>query len=131
MTIQILSSKIQEQVTEEAPQPSKREIEDYYEAAKSSQFTTAETRDIRVIKNKDKAKVEAAKAALEKDDSTKSWAKVAKKYSTDTTKSSGGLQAGVTEGAAGRTARRRRLRRARRVSRRADRRNRRPTPSSR
>jgi hypothetical protein len=51
-----------------------------------------------VIKNKDKAKVEAAKAALEKDDSTKNWAKVAKEYSTDTTKSSGGLQAGVTEG---------------------------------
>ena len=97
MTIQILSKEIQEQVTEEAPQPSNAEIENYYEAAKSSQFTTGETREIRVIKNKDKAKVEAAKAALEKDDSSKSWAKVAEKYSTDTTKSSGGLQAGVTE----------------------------------
>jgi foldase protein PrsA len=98
VTIQILSKEIQEQVTEEAPQPSNAEIENYYQAAKSSQFTTPETREIRVIKNKDKAKVEAAKAALEKDDSSKSWAKVAKKYSTDTTKSSGGLQAGVTEG---------------------------------
>lgn len=98
VTIQVLSGKIQEQVTEEAPQPSKSEIQDYYDAAKSSQYTTPETREIRVIKNKDKAKVEAAKAALEKDDSTKSWAKVAKEYSTDTTKSSGGLQAGVTEG---------------------------------
>ena len=38
-------------------------------------------RDIRVVINKDKAKVEAAKAALEKDDSPKSWKKVAKKYS--------------------------------------------------
>lgn len=98
VTIQILSAKIQEQVTENTPQPSKSEIQEYYDAAKSSQYTTPETREIRVIKNKDKAKVEAAKAALEKDDSTKSWAKVAKKYSTDTTKSSGGLQAGVTEG---------------------------------
>jgi parvulin-like peptidyl-prolyl isomerase len=98
VTIQVLSSKIQEQVTEEAPQPSKAEIENYYEAAKSSQYTTGETREIRVVKNKDKAKVEEAKAALEKDDSTKSWAAVAKKYSTDTTKASGGLQAGVTEG---------------------------------
>lgn len=98
VTIQILSGKIQEQVTEGAPQPSKSEIQDYYDAAKSSQYTTPETREIRVIKNKDKAKVEAAKVALEKDDSPKSWAKVAKKYSTDTTKSSGGLQAGVTEG---------------------------------
>jgi foldase protein PrsA len=97
VTIQLLSAKIQKQVTEETPQPSKAEIENYYEAAKSSQYTTGETREIRVVKNKDKAKVEAAKAALEKDDSAKSWAEVAKKYSTDTTKSSGGLQAGVTE----------------------------------
>ena len=63
VTIQILSSKIQEQITEEAPQPSKAEIENYYEAAKASQYTTGETREIRVIKNKDKAKVEEAKTA--------------------------------------------------------------------
>ncbi len=96
--IQILSTKIQEQVTNEAPTASSREIEEYYEAAKSSQYTTAETRDIRLVKNKDKAKVEAAKVALEKDDSEKSWEKVAKQYSTDTTKGNGGLQAGVSEG---------------------------------
>jgi parvulin-like peptidyl-prolyl isomerase len=98
VTIQILSAKIQEQITEDTPQPSKAEIENYYEAAKASQYTTGETREIRVIKNKDKAKVEEGKAKLEKDDSAKSWAEVAKKYSTDTTKASGGLQAGVTEG---------------------------------
>jgi parvulin-like peptidyl-prolyl isomerase len=95
---QMFIEQIQNQVTEEAPVPGKSEIKDYYEAAKSSQFTTPESRDIRVIKNSDKAKVEAAKAALEKDDSEKSWAKVAKKYSTDTTKSTGGLQSAVTEG---------------------------------
>ena len=94
----MLSEQIQKQVTEEAPIPSKSEIEDYYEAAKSSQYTTPESRDIRVIKNPDKAKVEEAKAALEKDDSIKSWEAVAKKYSTDTTKSTGGLQSAVTEG---------------------------------
>ena len=98
VTLQMLSTKIQEQVTEEAPQPSKGEIENFYEAAKSSQYTTPETRDIRVVKNKDKAKVEAAKAQLEKDDSVKSWAKVAKEYSTDTTKGSGGLQSAAAEG---------------------------------
>jgi parvulin-like peptidyl-prolyl isomerase len=98
VTIQILSEQIQTQVTEEAPIPSNREIEDYYEAAKSSQYTTPESRDIRVIKNKDKAKAEEAKAALEKDNSNKSWEKVAKKYSTDTTKNTGGLQSAVTEG---------------------------------
>lgn len=95
---QMLIEQIQNKVTEAAPVPGKNEIKDYYEAAKSSQFTTPESRDIRVIKNKDKAKVEEAKAALEKDDSTKSWEKVAKKYSTDTTKSTGGLQSAVTEG---------------------------------
>lgn len=95
--IQMLSEQIQAQVTEEAPIPSTSEIEDYYEAAKASQYTTPESRDIRVIKNKDKAKVEEAKAALEKDDSIKSWEKVAKKYSTDSTKSNGGLQSATTE----------------------------------
>ncbi len=96
--IQMLQGQLETKVTEEAPVPSKREIETYYEAAKASQYTTPESRDIRVIKNKDKAKVEEAKAALEKDDSIKSWEKVAKQYSTDTTKSNGGLQSGVTEG---------------------------------
>jgi foldase protein PrsA len=99
VTIQMLSEQIQTQVTEEAPIPSNREIEVYYEAAKASQYTTPESRDVRVIKNKDKAKVEEAKAALEKDDSDKSWEAVAKKYSTDTTKNIGGLQSAVTEGA--------------------------------
>jgi parvulin-like peptidyl-prolyl isomerase len=96
---QMLIEQIQNKVTEEAPVPGKSEIKNYYEAAKSSQFTTPESRDIRVVKNKDRAKVEEAKAALEKDNSNKSWEEVAKKYSTDTTKSTGGLQSAVTEGA--------------------------------
>lgn len=96
--IQIISTQIQEQITNEAPTPSSREIEDFYEAAKSSQYTTPESRDVRLVKNKDKAKVDEAKAALEEDDSVKSWEKVAEKYSTDTTKGNGGLQSGVSEG---------------------------------
>ena len=96
--LQMFTEQIQAQVTEEAPIPGNREIENYYEAAKAAQYTTPESRDIRVIKNKDEAKVEEAKTALEKDDSDKSWEKVAKKYSTDTTKGNGGLQAGVAEG---------------------------------
>jgi foldase protein PrsA len=97
--VQILSTKIQEQLKEEAPAPSSDEISEYYEASKSSQYTTPESRDIRTILNKDKAKVEEAKALLEKDDSVKSWEKVAKKFSTDpATKGKGGLQTGVAEG---------------------------------
>lgn len=99
--IQMLSEQIQAQVTEEAPVPTKSEIENYYEAAKATQYTTPESRDIRTIKNKDEGEVEAAKAALEKDDSIQSWEKVAKKYSTDTTKGNGGLQSAVTEGTLG------------------------------
>jgi parvulin-like peptidyl-prolyl isomerase len=96
--VQILSTDIQKQITEEAGTPSSNEIKDYYEAAKSSQFTTPESRDVRTIGNKDKAKVEEAKARLLKDDSPKSWEKVAKKYSSEATKGNGGLQAGLTEG---------------------------------
>jgi parvulin-like peptidyl-prolyl isomerase len=96
--LQMIGAKVQEEVTNESSKPSSSEIENYFEAAKSSQYTTPESRDIRLIKNKDKAEVEAAKAALEEDDSIKSWEKVAKKYSTDTTKGGGGLRAGVSEG---------------------------------
>ena len=53
---------------------------------------------MRVVVNKDKAKAEAAKSALEKDDSPASWKKVAAKYSEDpSAKSKGGLQSGLTE----------------------------------
>lgn len=99
VTLQILSTKIQEQIGEGSPIPSSDEIEEYYEAAKSSQFTTPESRDIRFVVNQDKASVDAAKAALEKDDSIESWKKVAKKYSSDpATKGNGGLQSAISEG---------------------------------
>jgi foldase protein PrsA len=96
--LQLLSTQIQEQVSKEAPPPSEAEIADYYDAAKDAQYTTPESRDVRVVVNKDKAKVEEAKALLEKDDSPKSWKEVAAKYSEDpTTKSNGGLQPALTE----------------------------------
>ncbi|HEU4945169.1 MAG TPA: peptidyl-prolyl cis-trans isomerase [Solirubrobacterales bacterium] len=97
--IQILSQKIQKKVSLQAPTtPTSSEIEEYYEAAKDSQFTQPATRDARIVVNKDRGKVEAAKAELEKDNSVGNWGKVAKKYSTDVaTKTSGGLSAGLTE----------------------------------
>jgi parvulin-like peptidyl-prolyl isomerase len=96
--LQILGTQVQEQITEGVGAPDKSEIGDYYDAAKSTQFTQAETRDVRVVLNKEKAKVEDAKAALEKDDSPKSWNRVAAKFSEDsTTKKSGGLQKGLSE----------------------------------
>lgn len=96
--LQILSTQLQEAITKKAPPASKSEIADYYDGAKDSQFTTPESRDVRVIVNKDKKKVEAAKALLEKDDSPASWEKVAPKFSSDpTTKTTGGLQKALTE----------------------------------
>jgi foldase protein PrsA len=98
LEIQLLSTQIQEQITKGAAPASNSEIEAYYEAEQANQFTTPESRDVRVIINKDKSEVEKAKAALEKDSSPASWKKVAAKYSTDpTTKSKGGLQQGITE----------------------------------
>lgn len=97
--LQILSSQLQEQLKEQAPQPSKNQVEAYYEAAKAAQFTQKPTRTVRVVVNKKKPKADEALKALEKDDSAKSWKKVAKKYSEDpASKENGGLKEGVQEG---------------------------------
>ncbi|MDX6633872.1 MAG: foldase protein PrsA [Solirubrobacterales bacterium] len=96
--LQIFTKEIQETINSQAPKPSSSEVEAYYEAEKEAQFTTKESRDIRLILNEDKGEVEAAKAALEKDSSPANWKKVAKKYSSDPTSAAkGGLQEGITE----------------------------------
>jgi len=97
--LQKLSAEIQEQLKEEVPPPSQGEIEDYYEAAKATQFTQPPSRGVRLIRNKDRAKAEQAKAELEKGNTAKDWEKLAKELSEDTaTKSKGGLQEEVAEG---------------------------------
>jgi parvulin-like peptidyl-prolyl isomerase len=96
--LQVLSNAIQEQVKTEAPAPSSSEIKSYYEAEKAAQFTEKESRDIRIVVNKDKAKVDAAKKMLEADHSPAGWKKATTKYSSDpTSKAKGGLTEGVTE----------------------------------
>ncbi len=96
--LQVLSGKVQETINEQAPAPSESEVESYYEKEKAAQFTAKESRDVRIVVNKDKGEVEAAKEALEKDNSPASWKKVAAKYSSDpTSKSKGGLQEGISE----------------------------------
>jgi foldase protein PrsA len=94
----LITSQLEKQVVPQQPSLPSSQIEAYYEANKS-QFSQPETRDVREIVNNDQAKVEQAKALLEKDDSPKSWDQVAAKYSTDqATKDSGGLRKGVTKG---------------------------------
>lgn len=96
--LQVLSKQLQEELKEKAPTPSQSEIEAYYAAAKSTQFTQKPSRDIRLIVNKDRKKAEEALAAVSKDNSAGSWKKAANKYSEDpTTKASGGEQKGVQE----------------------------------
>lgn len=93
-----LSTKIQEQVQEEAPAPTDSEVSNYYEAEKATQFTEKPSRDVRVVINEKKSEIEKAKKALEADKSPASWKKVAEKYSSDpTTSSKGGLQESISE----------------------------------
>jgi parvulin-like peptidyl-prolyl isomerase len=94
--LQILSTKIQEKITKEAPPPTESELKDYYEAEKATQFTKKPSRDVRVVVNENKKEVEAAKKALEADNSEANWKKVTKKYSP-TTASQGGLQKEIAE----------------------------------
>lgn len=97
--LQLLSDEIQQQVVDSAPKPSDNQIEAYYESAKADQFTTAGSRDVRLILNDDRAKVEQAKKQLEQDDSAATWKKLAKQFSTDSSsKNNGGLREGVTDG---------------------------------
>jgi parvulin-like peptidyl-prolyl isomerase len=94
--LQVLSTKIQEKITKEAPPVSESELKAYYEAEKAAQYTKKPTRDVRVVVNENKKEVEAAKKALEADNSEASWKKVTKKYSP-TTEANGGLQKEISE----------------------------------
>lgn len=96
--LQILSNEIQTRVTEASGSVSNSEIEQFYEASKA-QFEQPETRDVRLVLNRDRAKVKQAQAALEQDSSNKTWREVARKYSTDpTSRSNGGLRPSLSEG---------------------------------
>lgn len=98
--LQIIGTEIQDEINKEAPKPTQGDIEAYYEAARSTQFTQPATRDIRMIVNKDQKKAEKAKELLEKDSSPANWKRVAKRFSEDDlTKNKGGVQKGIAEGA--------------------------------
>jgi parvulin-like peptidyl-prolyl isomerase len=96
LELQILSTKIQEKITGEAPPLTEGELKSYYEAEKATQFTKPATRDVRVAVNENKKEIEAAKKALEADNSEASWKKVTKKYSP-TTATNAGLQKEISE----------------------------------
>jgi parvulin-like peptidyl-prolyl isomerase len=96
--LSVLSQKLQEQLVQRSEAVAQEDVEVLYEQQKS-QFEQPESRDVRVIVNKDEKAVEKARAELEQDDSADSWDRVAKKFSTDeATSGSGGLRENVIEG---------------------------------
>ncbi len=66
-----------------------------YYAAHKSQFGTPETRNMQIVLTKTLAEANTAKKAIQ---GGQSWASVAKKYSIDPSKSTGGVLKGVTAG---------------------------------
>lgn len=96
--LQLLSTELQKQVTDDVPPVTGGDIEEFYEAAEE-QLTVPASRDVRLVLNRDKAKVEEAKARLEEDDSPESWNEVARDLSTDvSSKDNGGLRPALSEG---------------------------------
>ncbi len=96
--LQVISTKIEDQLTEGVPDPSDSDARDYYDANKE-QFTQPEQRTIRLVQNSDAAKVQQAFDALSADNSAENWKKVASELSTDpTSKDTGGLRENVVPG---------------------------------
>lgn len=87
--LQVLSRKIEEEIRTGAPKPTDAEIEDSYEAS-IDQYTTPESRDIRLIVTSDQKDTAAVERALAKDDGDKAFARLAREYSVNPSKSDGG-----------------------------------------
>ncbi len=95
--LQVLSTKIQEKITNSVKSVSDDEIKDFYESSKAS-FTTPASRDIQLIVTDSKKKADQAKAALGDSPDAKAFKQAAKKFSTHASKSEGG-ETVATEGA--------------------------------
>ncbi len=87
--LQVLSTKIQEKITNAISDVDEDQIEEFYETSKAA-LTTPESRDIRLIVTDSKKKADAAKKALGDSPDDKAFAKVAKKFSTHASKEQGG-----------------------------------------
>jgi parvulin-like peptidyl-prolyl isomerase len=96
--LQVISQKIQDQITADTPGVSEDEAREFYDENKA-QFEQPESRNIRIIVNKDPARVQEAVTQLQADSSPENWKRVAAEFSTDaTSKDKGGVRDGITEG---------------------------------
>jgi foldase protein PrsA len=93
--IDLLFSKIRDQVIKGKDQVSDAQLQAFYNKNKA-RFSTPETRDLLVVLTKNQAQAKQARAAIQKG---QAWAKVAKKYSIDqASKSQGGKLANQAKG---------------------------------
>jgi parvulin-like peptidyl-prolyl isomerase len=96
--LQVISTKIQEEVTADAAEVTEADAEKYYEANKE-QFSQPEQRDIRLVLNQDAEEAQQAADQLAEDNSPESWKQVAAEFSTDaSSKDNGGVRESITEG---------------------------------
>ena len=87
--LQVLSRKIEEDIRTGAGEPTESDIEDFYEQSKD-QFTTPAENEIRLIVTSGEKDTEAVEKALAEDDSDRAFARLAREYSTNPSKSDGG-----------------------------------------
>jgi foldase protein PrsA len=92
--LQLLTNKLRTKIISGKVKITPAAIRAYYNKNKT-QFGTPEKLTARIILNPSKTKAEAALKALQHGGS---WTAIAKKFSTDTTKSTGGLLSGITKG---------------------------------
>lgn len=97
--LQLISTKIQDDILADAGSVPEEEAKDYYEE-NEDQFQQPASRNVRLVLNPEEAEAQKAFDELSDDNSPENWDKVAKDLSTDAaTKDKGGVREGVTEGA--------------------------------
>lgn len=96
--LQLVSTKIQEAITEGGGEVSEDDVQTYYDANKE-QFAQPEQRNIRIVLNEDPEKAQQAADQLKQDNSPENWNKVASELSTDaSSKDAGGVRESITSG---------------------------------
>jgi foldase protein PrsA len=95
--LQVLSRKIEEQINRGVSEVPEDELEQFYEDSKEN-FTTPETRDIRLVVVDNQADADRVEAALERSDEVRDFARLARQFSTNGSSEQGGRTV-ATEGA--------------------------------
>jgi foldase protein PrsA len=96
--LQLVSTKIQEAITEGGGEVSEDDVQTFYDANKE-QFAQPEQRNIRIVLNEDPEKAQQAADQLKQDNSPENWNKVASELSTDaSSKDAGGVRESITSG---------------------------------